>query len=212
MQVTQTLTLVGGGGFGRELINWAADAARAGLAAPLTGFLDDSAQALDGFPYALEWRGGIQGYVPRDGERLLLALGEPADKRRIVALLRERGARFASLVHPTAVVAGSAQLGEGVIVCPLALVSADARLDEFVTVNAMSSVGHDVHVGAYATLSAHVDLTGRVEVGEGCFFGSGARVLPRVRIGERARIGAGAVVMRHVKAEAVMYAPPAKAL
>ncbi len=212
MQVTETLTLVGGGAFGRELINWAADAARAGGLPPLTGFLDQSEHALDGFAYTLAWRGTIEDYEPVAGERLVIAIAEPEPKRQVVELLRARGARFASLVHPTAVIAGSARLGEGVVACPFALVSADAQVGDFVSINTMSSVGHDVRLGDFSTLSAHVDLTGRVEVGPACFFGSGAKVLPDVRIGERARIGAGAVVMRHVKAGAVMYAPPAKQL
>lgn len=212
MQVTGSLTLVGGGAFARELINWAADAARAGRSAPLTGFLDQSAQVLDGFPYDLAWRGTIEAYAPVDGEQLVVAIADPVAKRRVVEGLRARGARFASLVHPTAVIAGSARLGEGVVVCPLSLVSADAQIGEFAAINAMSSVGHDVRLGAFSTLSAHVDLTGRVEVGECCFFGSGAKVLPGVRIGERSKIGAGTVIMRHVKPESVMYTPPAKKL
>jgi sugar O-acyltransferase (sialic acid O-acetyltransferase NeuD family) len=212
MQVTGTLTLVGGGAFARELINWAADAARAGLSAPLTGFLDQSAQVLDGFPYELTWRGTMEDYVPVAGEQLVVAIGDPEAKRRIVELLRARGARFAGLVHPTAVVASSARLGEGVVLCPFSLVSADATIGEFVAINASSSVGHDVRLGAFSTLSAHVDLTGRVEVGDCCFFGTGARVLPGVRIGERSKIGAGTVIMRHVKPQSVMYTPPAKKL
>jgi sugar O-acyltransferase (sialic acid O-acetyltransferase NeuD family) len=212
MQVTGTLTLVGGGAFARELINWAADATRAGSAAPVTAFLDQSAGALDGFPYDLAWRGTIEDYAPAADEQLVVAIADPEAKRRVVELLRARGARFARLVHPTAVIAGSARLAEGVVVCPLALVSADAQVGDFVAINAMSSVGHDVRLGAYSTLSAHVDLTGGVVVGECCFFGTGAKVLPGVRIGERSRIGAGTVIMRPVKPESVMYAPPAKRL
>lgn len=212
MQVTNFLTLVGGGAFGRELINWANDAANAGSAPPLTGFIDKSAQALDGFPYQLAYRGTIEDYTPVDGERLIVAIGEPEAKQRVVELLRARGATFAGIVHPTAVIAKSARLGEGVVVCPLSLVSADAQVGDFVAINAMSSVGHDVKLGACSTLSAHVDLTGRVEVGTCCFFGTGAKVLPGVRIGEGAKIGAGTVIMRHVKPGSVMYTPPAKKL
>ncbi len=212
MQVTNFLTLVGGGAFGRELINWAADAASAGSAAPLTGFIDKSAQALDSFPYQLTYRGTIEDYTPTEGERLVVAIADPEAKQRVVQLLRARGATFASVIHPTAVIAKSARLGEGVVICPLSLVSADAQVGDFSAINAMSSVGHDVKLGAFSTLSAHVDLTGRVEVGECCFFGTGAKVLPGVRIGERSKIGAGTLIMRHVKPESVMYTPPAKKL
>ncbi len=209
---TPFITLVGAGGFGRELINWCEDAAKATGAPRVAGFLDVDAQALDAFDYGLRYRGTDAEYAPLEGELLLVSIGDPVIKQRAVTALRARGARFASVVHPSSVVARSARLGEGVVICPLAMVSADARIGDFVAVNAMSSIGHDVRIGDFSTLSAHVDLTGQVQVGECCFFGSGARALPGVRIGERARIGAGAVVMRHVQPEATMYAAPAKKL
>jgi sugar O-acyltransferase (sialic acid O-acetyltransferase NeuD family) len=116
------------------------------------------------------------------------------------------------LIHPSAVVARTAILGEGVVVCPHAFVSADAVVGDLCAINGSSSIGHDVKLGSFATLSAHVDLTGWVNVDECVFFGSGARVLPKVQIGRGARIGAGAIVMRSVPADAVVYAPPSKRL
>lgn len=204
--------LVGAGRFARELINWAEDLAALGRAPRVSGFLDASAGALDGFRYQLDYRGTIEDYQPQPDERLLMAIGDPLEKRRIGRMLKARGARFATLVHPSAVVARSARLGEGVVVCPQAVISADAVVGDLVAVNALSGVGHDVVIGAWSTLSSQVDLTGAVKVGECCFFGSGARVLPNMTVGAEARIGAGAVVMRKVAAGAVMYAAPARKL
>jgi len=203
--------LVGAGAFARELIEWSLDGALEDGRA-FTAFLDSSGAALDGFGYRLDYLGVIDDFLPREGDRLVMAIGDPAAKMRISSLLRARGARFARLVHPSAVVARSAVLGEGVVVCPQAVVSSHARVGDFVAINAQSAVGHDVVLGACSTLSCHVDLTGAVQVGEGCFFGSGARVLPKVAIGAGARIGAGATVMRNVAADAVMYTLPAKKL
>ncbi len=209
---TPFITLVGAGAFARELISWNEHAVSASGAPAVTGFLDVNEKALDGFDYRLKYRGTVDDYAPLEGEQLLVAIGDPLAKQRVVTALRARGARFAGLVHPSSVVARSAKLGEGVVVCPLAMVSADARVDGFVAINAMSSIGHDVGLGEFSTLSAHVDLTGRVQVGACCFFGTGAKVLPGVRIGERARIGAGTLIMRNVESDATMYAAPAKKL
>ncbi|WP_077036110.1 acetyltransferase [Pelomonas sp. KK5] len=207
-----SLTLVGCGAYARELINWIADAEAAGRLPPLAGFLDETPDSLDGFPYTLAYRGRADDYEPVPGEALVMAIADPNTKRRVADQLKAKGAWFATVIHPSAVIAGSARLGEGVTVCPFALVSADATVGDFVAINAMSSVGHDVQLGAFSTLSAHVDLTGRVIVGEEVFFGTGAKVLPGVKIGERAKIGAGALIMRNVKADAVMYTAPARQL
>jgi len=205
------LILVGAGGFGRELINWADDIAAQGGQA-FAGYLDINANVLAGSAYTLPWLGTPDSYVPQAGDELVIAIADPAGKRAVTDRLRAQGARFGCLIHPSAVVARTAVLGEGVVLCPHALVSADARVGDFVAVNTLSSVGHDAVVGAYSTLSAHVDLTGYVQVGEDCFFGSGARVLPKVKIGARARIGAGATIMRNVAEDAVMFTMPAKKL
>lgn len=206
------LVIAGAGAFGRELINWAQDAADTAGGPPVTGFIDRSHQALERYAYELEWRGDIDDYVPADGEEVLIAVGSPGTKQEVVARLRGRGAVFATLVHPTATIARSARLGVGVIVCPQSVISADAHVDDFVAINVLSSVGHDVHVGAYSTLSSHVDLMGSVRVGENVFFGSGAKVLPKLKIAAGSTIGAGSTIMRSVSERAVMYAQPAKKL
>lgn len=206
------LIVVGCGAFARELINWVDDLVDIGKSIQVSGFLDDNPQALAGFPYSTPYLGSIPNYTPQEGDQLLMAIGDPKAKKTIYEDLKAKGAVFASLIHPSAVIARTAKLGEGVVICPQAFVSADAVVGDLCAINGNTSVGHDVCLGSFSTLSSHVDLTGWVQVGECVFFGSGARVLPKVKIGFGARIGAGAVVMRSVPADAVMYAQPAKRL
>jgi sugar O-acyltransferase (sialic acid O-acetyltransferase NeuD family) len=208
----ERLVIVGGGGFGRELLCWAADCHSAGRLPAVAGILDDSEDPLAGYDYSVSRLGGIEDYRPGDGDLFVMAIGDPAAKRRASEKLRGRGGRFANLIHPSAVVAHSARLDEGVVVCPQALISADAAVGQLVIINALSSVGHDARVGEYSTLSAHVDLTGFVSLGAGVLVGSGAKVLPKVKVGDGATIGAGATVYRNVPPGATAYAAPAKVM
>lgn len=208
----ERLILVGSGAFARELINWIDDLVNLGQSIPVSGFLDDDSSATIGPNYLMPCFGSIQSYMPRVGDKLLMAIGDPKAKKRLYAELKSKGASFMGLIHPSAVVARTAKLGEGVVVCPHAFISADAVIGDLCAINGNSSVGHDVNLGSFSTLSSHVDLTGWVQVSECVFFGSGARILPKVKIGSRARIGAGSVVVRSVPADAVVFAPPAKRL
>ncbi len=210
--MVERLVLVGGGAFARELLNWVDDLVDLGKSISVTGFLDENQTALQGFPYSVPYLGRISAFTPQPGDQLLMAIGDPDEKKLLFAEFKNKGATFATVIHPSAVIARSAKLGEGVVVCPQAFVSADAVIGDLCAVNGNASVGHDVRLGSFSTLSSHVDLTGWVQVEECAFFGSGARVLPKVKIGAGARIGAGAVVMRSVPACAVIYAPPAKRL
>lgn len=206
------LILVGAGDFGRELINWVEDAADSGVDPRFSGFIDANALALNNYGYRLPWLGTPDEFIPLAGDQFVLGIANPDIKRRIVEMLRAKNAVFARFIHPSAVIAKTAILGEGVVICPHALISSDANLGAFVAVNGLSSVGHDARIGDYSTLSAHVDITGFVQVGEGVFLGTGAKVIPRVKLGSWSKIGAGTTILRSVPEGAVMYAMPARRL
>jgi sugar O-acyltransferase (sialic acid O-acetyltransferase NeuD family) len=204
------LVIVGAGGFGRELLDWADQAVGASWSEVV--WVDDNAAALDGFGYPQKHLAALSTYAPAAGDLCVVAIGSPATRQRVVEDLQSRGASFTTLRHPSSVVSATAQIGNGCVLCPLSFVSANAMLKDFVHVNALSSVGHDARVGAYSTLSAHVDLTGGVTTGARAFFGSGARAIPGIRIGQDAVVGAGATVMRHVQDGVTVYAQPARKL
>jgi len=208
----ERLIIVGGGGFGRELMSWAADCHEAGTLPELGGVIDDDATILDGYRPPVGVIGSVSDFQPGATDRLVTAIGNPGTKRRVVEMLAGRGGQFVSLIHPSAVIARSASMGEGAVFCPLSMASADAKIGRFVIVNTLSSVGHDARVGDFSTLSAHVDLTGFVALGDGVMVGSGAKVVPRVKIGDAATIGAGSTVYRNVAAGTTVFAPPAKVM
>ncbi|HEX8125000.1 MAG TPA: acetyltransferase [Allosphingosinicella sp.] len=211
MKAQERLILVGAGGFGRELYFWAGDCHSAGTLPALAGFVDDSIHELPG-AYDLPCLGSLQDYTPAPGDLFLLALGNPATKRKVVELLKTRGGEFATLRHPTTTVVRTASIGEGVIMCPYTMAMPDTRIDRFATLINFSGLGHDSAVGEFTTLSSLVDVMGYARVGKDVMIGSGARLLPKIVVGDGATIGAGSVVVRSVKPGMTVFAAPAKLL
>lgn len=210
MPAQDRLIIVGAGGFGREIIIWAEDCSSAGTLPRIGGFIDDVVEALPS--YGVSRIGGIHDYAPEKNDVFVVAVGEPQKKRKLVEMLKDRGARFATLIHPTATVVRTATIGEGVIMCPYAMAMPDSRVERFVTILNYSGIGHDSVAGEFSTLSSLVDVTGNVQIGADVSIGSGARILPKVSVGDGATVGAGATVVRSVKPGMTVYAAPGKLL
>ncbi|HEX8449133.1 MAG TPA: NeuD/PglB/VioB family sugar acetyltransferase [Allosphingosinicella sp.] len=212
MTAAGRIVIVGGGGFGRELISHVTDCHEAGRLPAVGGYIDDGGEVLAPLGYDLPWLGPIEDYRPSPGDLCVLAIGSSTAKRAVVGKLKARGAAFATMVHPSSVASRRTTMGEGVIIGTHAGAGVDTRIGDFVTINSYSALGHDASVGSYTTLSSHVDVTGYVQIGADVFIGSNATILPNVRIGDGASIGAGSVVYRSVGAGKTVFAPPAKLL
>jgi len=204
------IVIVGAGGFGREMLGWVQQHPSCGKEWEVVGFLDDRADALDGFDYSLRVIHGIGEYRPSPDDLLLMALGNPATKKKIAESLLASGAKFMTFVHPSAIVGNHVELGEGAVICPRCVLTSDIIVGDFAMYNVASTSGHDVRVGDYCTLSGQCELTGGVVLEEGVFLGCHALVIPGKRIGAWATVGAGAVVISNVKPGTTVFGNPAK--
>lgn len=204
------LVIIGAGGFGREVLDWARESEAHGRDWIVKGFLDDNPRALDGRGTDVPLLGSVAAYVPAADDVFVCAMGNIAAKRRCVGAVLARGGVFVRVIHRTAVVSPSAKLGTGVILCPCAIVTAGARLGDFVAVNLHSSVAHDARVGDWCQLHCHVDITGGVTLGEAVLVGSHASILPGMTVGAGAVVGAGATVTRDVAPGATVHGPVAR--
>lgn len=202
----QRVLILGAGGFGREVLAWV----KTTWDCRDIGFLDDNPQAGNDPRLRAPVIATFQAYQPRPDDLFLCAVGDPNLRHAMITSLKTRGGRFGTLIHPTALVAEGARIGEGVLICPFALISADAEVQDGAAIYYHSSIDHDATVGAWSQISAHCDITGGATLGNKVFMGSHACVLPRIKVGNEAVIGAGAVVNRDVPAGVKVVGVPAQ--
>lgn len=203
------ILIVGAGGFGRELLQWASET-WPNDARLIGGFLSDDPRRLDGFSTGVGIESSVGDYRPAGGDYLLLGIGVPYSRRRVAENLRSRGARFLSLIHPRALVARSAEVGEGSIVCPFAIVSDSAKLGCCVLVNYHASLGHDAIAGDYAVLSPYATLGGAARVDEEVFLGLHASVGPGRSVGARSKVSANSCVLSNTPADSIIFGVPGR--
>jgi sugar O-acyltransferase (sialic acid O-acetyltransferase NeuD family) len=203
------LVIAVAGGFGRELAAYARDAGF-----EVAAFLHDleaHPHSLDGIALGAKVRGPAETYRPGEEEVLAIGLGEPAARRELAETLCGRGARLATVVHPTAWVAPTATLGAGVVIAPFAFVGPGAHIDDLTVLNTYASVGHDGHVGRACVLSPYAVTGGWATLEDEVFLATHAVVTPRKRVGAGSSVSAGSVVFRDVAPRSLAAGNPARA-
>jgi len=205
------IIIIGGGGFGREVYLWAKDSFSKEQY-KIKGFLDDNPRILDNYDMDIGIIGNLSSYEIKNQDRFLFAIGDIDIKKRLIIKMKKRGAKFLTLIHPTAIMANTTKIGEGIIICPFCLVSDNVLLEDFVMLNIYSSCGHDAKVGSYCILSPYATLNGFVILEDEVFLGTHTTVTPYKRVGYKSKISANSVVMRDVPANKIVFGVPGKAI
>lgn len=204
------IIIIGAGGFGREVYSWLKDTFD-NKQFKIKGFLTNIPDHLNDFDdINVPILGDENTYKIDSEDKFIFAIGDIDAKKRIVTNLKNKGAKFLNLIHPTAVVAKSAKIGEGVVICPFALVSSHVQLDDFVTMNFYSSCGHDAKVGKYCILSPYATVNGFSILEDEVFLGSHATVTARRKVGYRAKVSANSAVMNDAPPYTFVYGVPGR--
>jgi sugar O-acyltransferase (sialic acid O-acetyltransferase NeuD family) len=203
------ILIVGAGGFGREVLHWARDAWPE-ASTKIAGFLSADAHSVPVDRLLPPILAAPAAFLPEPGDALLLAIGIPVVRRRVAEDLVSRDAVFLTLVHPTAIVAPSATIGTGSILCPYAIASDSVCLGRFTLMNYHSSLGHDAATGDFAVLSPYATLGGGASIGDDVFLGLHASVGPGVQIGPRSKIAANSAVLHHAPADTLIHGVPGR--
>ncbi len=218
---TGDLLIVGAGGFARETAQAVRDVAAADVAQGrparwrLAGHLDDDpalhGRDVDGVPVL----GGCDRVHALPAARVVVCVGSPRDyavRARLVRRLGLPAGRYATVVHPTAVVSGSSAVGPGSVLLAHCVLTAAVRVGAHVAVMPHTVLTHDDEIGDFATLASGVRLGGGVRVERGAYVGAGALVREYVRVGAWSLTGMGSTVLADVPAGEVWAGSPARRL
>jgi len=143
---------------------------------------------------------------------IVIAIGNNGIRKRIFDHFedREPGRPWPRVIHPTAIVDPTVQLGDGVVVMAGSVIQADTVIGPQTIINTRSSIDHDVAVGSFSHVCPGATIAGHVSIGDLVMIGTGANVLPCQKIGNASTVGAGACVISEVPANTVFTGVPAR--
>jgi len=131
-------------------------------------------------------------------------------RRELIEMMQDRGYRFVSVVHPSAIISSRAMIGEGCVINAGVVVSHNTTVDAHVILNRGSLIGHDNRIGPFCTIGPGANIAGVVEIGAGAYIGAGAIIRDHLGVGAGSIVGAGAVVVKPVPAHALVIGLPAR--
>ena len=205
------IIIVGAGGFGKELLQWIKDINKLKNRWIIKGFIDDNLSALDNCECDYNVIGKIKEWQPEENEFFTCAIANPKIKEKIVKHLKQRGAKFDSIIHPRAMIGEFNKIGEGIVIYPGARLTVNITIGKFVTLLS-SGIGHDVQIGDFSTISSHCSINGKVKLGKRIFLGSNSTIIPERTVGDDVYIGAGSVVIRNIKSCTKVFGNPARVI
>ena len=202
------IIIVGAGGFGREAYYRIKAVNAVEPTWNIKGFINDVPVDLRSKKIDLPILGTISDWRPSDNEVFAMGISSPLGKAKVASILKSKGAQFATVIHPMAIVEETAVLGEGCMISRGSTVGDCAVLGDFVNI-AGSMVGQDAEIGDFSTTTGYANIT-NAKLGKRVFVGSHAVILNDRKIGDDAFICAGSIVFHHVKPGIKVWGNPAR--
>lgn len=137
-----------------------------------------------------------------------IAIGNNETRKKLTMLLLDNDIQLVSLIHPSAVIDNTVQIGYGVVVMANAVINADTKIGNNVIVNTASSIDHDCIINDYVHVSPGVHIAGNVHIGEKTWLCIGSSIINNISVSRNCIIGAGSVVLRNIEKSGVYVGIP----
>ena len=196
----QNILIIGAGGHAAELRDYIRHYNQATGQATLTviGFIDDDPKPYHHYGFEEPFLGDIKSHEVRQDCHYIMGIANLKYRKAIIERFRSAGATFTGLIHPTALVSPSAEIGEGVVISHNASVGPKVKIGNYNMLNSRCTVGHDTQIGDYNFISPKVALSGNTKIGDNNMIGTNASTIPGATIGNNNTVGAGMVVYKNI--------------
>lgn len=138
---------------------------------------------------------------------LIIAIGDIKARKNLYAKFKSESFALASVIHPSATVASSARIEEGVIIKEHVIVEVGARIGANSIIGNGAVICHDCDIGKHCRLAPSVTIAGHAVIGEGCYLGVNVSVDRKITIGENSVVASGCAIWKNVPGNALVKLP-----
>lgn len=148
----------------------------------------------------------------KESTNVIIAVGNPADRKKIFEAIHTYPLRYPVLIHPTAKVSKYAEIGEGSIIGIDCIISPNVSVGKHVFLNMRTVLGHDVKVGDFSSCLVNSIVCGNVTINDGVLIGSNSVIMEKKVIGKNVKVSMGSVVSFDVEEGYVVMSRPSKSM
>ena len=143
---------------------------------------------------------------------VFVALGNSRIRSDKSQVLKNAGAKIATIIHPFSYISPFSSVGIGSVVMAGTVINIASQIGEGCIINTGSTIDHDCQIGPYAHICPGAHLAGSVTVDSHTWIGIGSTVSQEIKIGSGVAVGAGAVVINDIADRLTVVGNPAKPL
>lgn len=204
------VVIIGSGAVAAEVCSYIVDINKtASEKISVNGFIDDSYENFKinviKYKFSQPYLGTSDSYQFENENKFIFGFANIKSRINFLNKHISKQLSFITIIHPTALIAETATIGEGNIINPNCVIGPNATIGNNNILTSYSFISHDCNVGNNNFFSTS-GLSGNVSVGDNNFFGVRVTVIPDVTIGNNNLIQAGMTIDKNVSDnETVFY-------
>lgn len=144
----------------------------------------------------------LTDYYPTDDNEILMGVGHSQMgnvRKKIFEKCKAMGYQYTTFIHPTAVIASNAEIGEGTIILEKTLIQPFCKIGRANLLWDNVCIAHNGILGDFNTLSGTAGISGNVTIGNNCYIGKHGMVFDKIQIADYTLVGAGAYAKYNTK-------------
>ncbi len=173
-------------------------------------FIDDFLDEIDYYGTKTIHFTSCKEYMKNEDAEFIIAVGEPAARKKLFDKVKLAGYSLAILIDKTAIISDTAKISEGCVINAYASVSSEVVVKENCFVMFQAIIGHHAFIENNCVICPKATVGGHSRVGMQTFLGLGSSMIQGVNIGNQAIVGLGSMVFRNVEDGTTVIGNPAR--
>ncbi len=145
-------------------------------------------------------------------KNIIITVGENKDRLKIFKKFEKYGHNFPNVIHNSACISKSANIGIGNIIMPNVVINSNARIGNFNLINTSSIIEHDCYIDSFVSISPKSVVCGNCKLHEGVFLGANTCIIHNIEIGEWSVVGSCSNVIKNIKKKTINFGNPSKTI